>query len=148
MENKRLYGLLCCLHRQMRRDNHKLFAEYGITHVQMHAMVFIQCETEEGRSVCQRDIEKQVNLRASAMSTMLSNLEKNGLIVRTVSEDDARTKFVNLTEKGKDLCLKNKLLMEKCDGIVQSALTEEEQETFKNLLLKIMAENEKEDKND
>ncbi|MDE7439937.1 MAG: winged helix DNA-binding protein [Clostridia bacterium] len=148
MENKRLYGLLCCLHRQMSRDNHKLFSEYGITHVQMHAMVFIQRETMEGRRVCQKDIEKQVYLRASAMSTMLTNLEKSGFIVRTVSEGDARTKYVTLTEKGKNVCLKNKLFMEKCDGIVQSALTEEEQETFKNLLLKIMAETEKEVKND
>ena len=139
MENKRLYGLLCCLHRQMRRDNNKLFAEYGITPVQMHAMVFIKCETDEGRCVCQKDIEKQVNLRPSAMSTMLTNLEKRGFIVRTVSDGDARTKYVTLTVKGKDLCLKDKLLMEKCDKIVQSALSEEEQETFKNLLLKIMA---------
>ena len=148
MENKRLYGLLCRLHRQMRRDNQKLFAEYGISHVQMHAMVFIKIETDEGRKVCQKDIEKQVNLRPSAMSTMLTNLENRGFIVRTVSGGDARTKYVNLTEKGKDLCLKDKLLMDKCDGIVESALTEEEQETFKNLLLKIMAETDREVKND
>ena len=139
MENQRLYGLLCCLHRQMRRDNHKLFAEYGITHVQMHAMIFIQCESNEGKSVCQKDIEKQVNLRPSAMSTMLTNLEKRGFLIRTVSDDDARTKCVRLTEKGKNVCLKDKLLMDKCDTIVQTALTEDEQEIFKNLLLKIMA---------
>ncbi len=148
MENKRLYGLLCCLHRQMSRDNHKLFSEYGITHVQMHALGFIRYENDEGRRVCQKDIEKHVNLRASAMSTMLTNLEKSGFIVRTVAEDDARTKYVELTEKGKNVCLKNKLFMDKCDEIVQSALTEEEQEAFKNLLLKIMAETEREVKND
>ena len=147
MENKRLYGLLCCLHRQMRRDNQKLFAEYGISHVQMHAMVFIKIETDEGRNVCQKDIERQVSLRPSATSTMLTNLEKRGFIVRTVSGGDARTKYLSLTEKGKDLCLKDKLLMDKCDRIVESALTEEEQETFKNLLLKIMAEMEREVKN-
>ena len=139
MENKRLYGLLCCLQRQMHRENHKLFSEYGVSHVQMHAMVFIKVENDNGRSVCQKDIEKQVNLRPSATSTMLSNLEKRGFIVRSVADGDARTKYVSLTDKGKDLCLKDKLLMEKCDKTVQSALTEEEQETFKNLLLKIMA---------
>lgn len=148
MENKRLYGLLCCLHRQMSRDNHKLFAEYGISPVQMHALMFIHFETKEGRCVCQRDIEKQVNLRASAVSTMLTNLESSGFILRTVSDGDARTKFVSLTEKGKDLCLKDKQLMDKCDTIVQSALDEDEQENFKNLLLKIMAESQKEVKYD
>ncbi len=147
-ENKRLYGLLSCLHRKMSRENIKLFSEYGITPVQMHAMVFIHCQTRDGKSVCQKDIEKQTNLRPSAISTMITNLEKNGLITRIVCESDARTKNVLLTEKGLDACLKNKELIEKCDGVVQSALTEEEQETFKALLLKIMAESEKEVKND
>lgn len=148
MENKKLYGLLCNVQRQMRRDNHKLFSEYDVSPVQMYALVFVKCETDEGKRVCQKDVEKHVNLRPSAMSTMLSNLENKGLISRTVSEGDARTKYVNLTQKGTDLCLKNKLLMEKCDGIIQTALTEDEQETFKNLLLKIMAEAGKEVKND
>lgn len=148
MENKRLYGLLCCLHRQMSRDNAKLFSEYGISPVQMHSMVFILSETEKGRHVCQKDIEKQMNLRPSAISTMLSNLEKSGLIARNVAKGDARTKYVTLTEEGVSVCIKNKLLMEKSDGIVQSALTDEEQETFKYLLLKIKAETEKEDKHD
>ena len=136
------------MHRQMHRDNHKLFAEYGISHVQMHAMVFIKIETDSGRRVCQKDIEKQVNLRPSAMSTMLTNLEKGGFIVRTVADGDARTKYVSLTDKGKDVCRKDKLLMDKCDEVIQSVLTDAEQETLKTLLLKIMAETDREVKND
>lgn len=139
MENKRLFGLICCLHRQMSRENHKLFCQYGITHIQMWAMVYIKRETDAGKNVCQKDIEKCVNLRPSAMSTMLKNLERSGFLIRTVSSGDARAKYVRLTEKGGGLCLEHKLLMEKSDAIVQSALTEDEQNTFKNLLMKIMA---------
>lgn len=143
MENKRLYGLFCCLHRQMSRESHKLFAENKLSHVQMYAMIFVQCEERDGRKVCQKDIEKHINLRASATSTMLANLEERGFLIRTVSEDDARTKYVTLTDKGKTVCLKNKQFMEACDNLIQSVLTEEEQSVFKNLLLKIMAEAEK-----
>ena len=143
MENKRLYGLICYLQRQMSRENNNLFADYGITPIQLNSLVFVHMQNKSGKSVCQKDIEKYVNLRPSSMSSLLSTLEKGGFITRTVAEGDARTKYVTLTEKGKSLCIKNKLLMEKCDGLIQSALSEEEQETFKNLLKKIITEIEK-----
>ena len=84
MINKRLYGLFCCLHRQMSRNSHKLFKENNLSHVQMYAMIFVECESKEGRRVCQKDIEKHINLRPSATSSMLANLEKKGFITRTV----------------------------------------------------------------
>ena len=127
----------------MSRENNNLFADYGISPIQLNALVFVYFQNKSGKSVCQKDIEKHVNLRPSSMSSLLSTLEKGGFITRTVAEGDARTKYVTLTEKGKSLCMKNKLLMEKCDGLIQSALDEEEQETFKNLLKKIITEIEK-----
>ncbi|MDE6597526.1 MAG: MarR family transcriptional regulator [Clostridia bacterium] len=138
MENKRIFGLMCYLNRQLTRDNNVTFSEYGITPVQLHAMIFLVRSERQGIKVCQRDIEKQLNLRPSSVSTLLSNLEKGGFITRTVSDDDARTKFIELTEKGKCVCRKDKLLMDECDKAIQSVLTEEEQETFKGLLTKII----------
>lgn len=146
MENKRLFGRICYLQRQMKRDNNYLFAEYGLTSVHMHALTFVHIQTLEGKRVCQKDIEKHVNLRASSVSTLLSNLEKSGFITRTVADGDARTKYVKLTEKGVQVCIKNKQLIDECDGVIQSALTEEEQETFNNLLNKIIAKIEKPEK--
>ena len=138
MENKRLFGKMCYLHRQMCRDNNQLFAEYGVTPVQMHALIFIHRQTKSGEKVCQKDVEKVVNLRPSSVSTLLSNLEKEGFLVRTVSEGDARTKYLELTEKGKYVCIKDKLFMESCDGAIQTALTEGEQQEFDRLLQKII----------
>ena len=138
MENKRLFGKMCYLHRQMCRDNNQLFAEYGVTPVQMHALIFIHRSTKAGQKVCQKDVEKVVNLRPSSVSTLLSNLEKEGFLVRTVSEGDARTKYLELTEKGKYVCIKDKLFMESCDGAIQTALTEGEQQEFDRLLQKII----------
>ena len=130
----------------MSRENNYMFSEYGITPIQMHVLIFVHKSVNEGKSVCQKDIEKYINLRASSVSSLVGTLEKTGLIMRTVSEGDARTKFVTLTEKGTDVCIKNKLLMEKCDALVQSALTDEEQEIFNSLLNKILAEIQKQEK--
>lgn len=137
MENKKLFGLLCYLHRQMSRENNALFADYGITPVQMQTLVFVAVHTGRGENVCQRDIEKYVNLRASSVSTLINILESNGFVSRVTAED-ARVKYVTLTKKGVAVCNKNKALMENCDAVIQSALSDEEQKTFKNLLLKII----------
>lgn len=138
MENKRLFGKLCYLHREMCRENNVLFAENGISPVQLHAMIFIHKSMNSGERVCQKDVEKHVNLRASSVSSLLSNLERGGFLVRKIAEGDARTKYIELTEKGKEICIKNKLLVDKCDGVIQTALTEEEQTEFEILLNKIL----------
>ncbi len=140
MENKKLFGLVCYLHRQMSRENNALFADYGITPVQMQTLVFVTLHTEKGEKVCQRDIENYINLRASSVSTLLNTLENGGFVNRETSDGDARTKYVSLTEKGYGVCNKNRTLMENCDAVIQSALSEEEQKIFKNLLLKVIEE--------
>ena len=137
-ENKRLFGKLCYLHRQMCRENNQLFTEYGVTPVQMHALIFIHKSVKAGQRVCQKDVEKQINLRPSSVSTLISNLEKDGFLVRTVSDGDARSKDLEITEKGKYVCIKDKLFMDSCDSAIQNALTEDEQEVFEKLLQKII----------
>ncbi len=138
MENKRLFGKICYLHRHMRRENNALFSEYGVTPIQMSALAFIHKSEQKGERVCQKDIERFVNLRASSVSTLLCNLERDGFLTRSFSDGDARSKSLCLTEKGKEVCEKDKLFMEKCDGIIQSSLTEDEQKELDRLLSKII----------
>lgn len=70
----------------------------------------------------------------------MNTLENGGFVNRETSDGDARTKYVSLTEKGYGVCNKNRTLMENCDAVIQSALSEEEQKIFKNLLLKVIEE--------
>ena len=89
----------------MSRENNFLFAGYGITPVQMDALVFVLRRTRQGEKVCQKDIEKHVNLRAFFLfRTLLTTLEKKGYLVRNVADGDARTKYITLTERGNVLC--------------------------------------------
>ncbi len=145
MENKKLFGLICYLQRQMRRENNNLFADYGITPIQLDSLVYVYVQNKSGKNVCQKGIEKYVNLRPSSTSSLLNTLEKSGFIKRTVAEDDARTKYVTLTEKGESLCVRNKMLVDKCDAVIQCALSEAEQATLKNLLKKIITEIDKQE---
>ena len=60
MDSKRLFGKMCFLHRQLSRENIKLYAEAGVTPVQMHTLAFLDGSSKSGRRVCQKDIEKTI----------------------------------------------------------------------------------------
>ena len=139
MENKRLFGKICFLQRQLYRESNRELAEQGITPVKLQALIYIIKSEHSGNKVCQKDVEKQLNLRPSSVSSLLKSLEKEGYITRTFQDGDARTKYLELTDKGTKLCAKNKLFMEKCDEAVQSALSEKEQDELQKLLEKIIA---------
>lgn len=138
MENKRLFGKICYVHRQMLRENNKIPFKYGVTPVQLRTLVFVHVQSLNGVKVCQKDIENHLNLRPSSVSSLISNLENDGFLVRSTDEDNARKKHIELTEKGKEVYKEDKKMMDECDGIVQSALSEEEQSEFAVLLDKIV----------
>ena len=137
MENRRLFGLMCYVNREMERRNSENLSSFGISGAQLQTLVYVHRCTLRGEKVCQRDVERELNLRASSVSTLLAGLTSRGYVTRAFAEGDARTKFIELTPKGEQLCLKNRELMDKCDAIIQDALTEEEQVQFKELLIKI-----------
>ena len=137
MENRRLFGLMCYVNREMERRNNENLSSFGISGAQLQTLVYVHRCTLRGEKVCQRDVERELNLRASSVSTLLAGLTSCGYVTRAFAEGDARTKFIELTPKGEQLCLKNRELMDKCDAIIQDALTEEEQVQFKELLIKI-----------
>lgn len=139
VENQRLFGAICSLHRAIVRSNDINLSEYGISSVQLHALVFIRIKSLHGEQVCQRDIERATGLRPSSVSSMLSNLQRGGFLTRTSPIDDARTKYIALTDKGVELCEKNRELMDKCDERICAALSSEEQHTFISLINKVLA---------
>ena len=66
-----------------------------------HIIGFIYENRE--KDLFQKDIEKKFNIRPSTASNMLRTMEKNGLIERRASKDDARLKRVVLTKKSLDI---------------------------------------------
>ncbi|WP_406165509.1 MarR family winged helix-turn-helix transcriptional regulator [Streptomyces sp. NBC_00996] len=59
--------------------------------------------TESGEQCRVQNIAGQVHLSQSALSRLIGRLEKDGLVERTVCQEDRRGVWVALTEKGRDL---------------------------------------------
>src|SRR3954467_1951696 len=59
--------------------------------------------TEPGEHCRVQNIAGRVHLSQSALSRLIGRLEKDGLVERTVCQEDRRGVWVALTEKGRDL---------------------------------------------
>lgn len=87
--------------------------------------------------IFQKDIEELLKIRRSTATGMLNTLEKKGLIRRKPVSYDARLKKLEITPEG--ILFSNKAVecIYDVENQVRSGLTDEELETFFNLLSKI-----------
>ena len=69
----------------------------GLTPSQCRIMGFIM--DNGGRSVYQKDIEAEFNIRRSTATRLLQSMEHKDLIMREPEENDGRLKRIRLTEK-------------------------------------------------
>ena len=77
-------------------------AQYGLTGVQARILGFIYHKSNK-RDIFQRDIEEELDIRRSSVTSVLQLMEKNGFIKRVSVSEDARLKKIILTEKGLDV---------------------------------------------
>ncbi|MDD6728940.1 MAG: MarR family transcriptional regulator [Eubacteriales bacterium] len=87
------------IHKRIYPDN--LSSEYGF-------IIAYLCENE-GKNIYQRDVEKAFKMSRSTVSTILKELEREGLVERKSVITDARLKKVVATEAAKlinDACQK------------------------------------------
>ena len=75
----------------------------GLTPSQCRIMGFIM--DNGGRSVYQKDIEAEFNIRRSTATRLLQSMEHKDLIMREPEENDGRLKRIRLTEKAAERSL-------------------------------------------
>lgn len=80
----------------------ELLAPYNITSQQARVLGFIRMCHEQHGIVCQRDLEAGFGLQSSSITSLIKGLEKRGYVQREPGAQDARTKLLSLTNKGKE----------------------------------------------
>ncbi|EHJ00893.1 regulatory protein MarR [Clostridium sp. DL-VIII] len=87
------------LAKRIHRKIDKEASQYGITGVQGRILGFIYFKSKE-RDIFQKDIEEELDIRRSSVTSVLQLMEKNGFVDRVSVSEDARLKKIILTEKG------------------------------------------------
>lgn len=90
-----------------------------------------------GKDVFQKDIESAFRISRSTTSSMLTLMEKKGLITRESVDYDARLKKLGLTQSAVDMHLSNIENIKKIDDIVENAITADEKAALMQIIDKI-----------
>lgn len=113
-------------------------AGYDVTPVQTQALMYLACR-QRNRETSQRDLERELHLKASTVNGIVGRLEEKGYISRRTSPYDGRIRLVNLTETGRSKVGDFRAALEETERRFTAGLTDRERETLGALLERIIA---------
>lgn len=91
------------------------------------------------KKLTMNNLSKGMNLDSSAVSTLISRMEKKSLVKRTHGTKDRRTVYVQLTKSGKELRDELRKKTGELTNNIAEDITEEDIQTLKNIVKKIAA---------
>lgn len=129
---------------RLRRRSQKAQETIGITGAKGNILDYILTESEK-RSVYQKDIEKEFDLRPSTATEVLKNLEKEELIVRVPDKQDGRYKKIVFTKKAEEIRSVLRREIQRSESILLRGITGEEQDIFMKITKKMLENLEQEE---
>ena len=102
----------------------------------MHAKIIMSIYNNE-ELLCQKDLESSMSCNKSTMSSIVSTMEKNGLLIRQTSEQDSRINFLVLTDKGLEMVAFLKKDRNYTEKIMMDGITDNEYLIFTQVVDKI-----------
>lgn len=110
----------------------------GLTHPQYVVLASLGYLAQTSDKVNQVDIARNSSIDVMTVSTILRNLERDGLVTRKTSPDDQRAKTVRMTRSGRSSLKRALPLVEGIDADFFSALGTDEA-IFNEMLLRLAA---------
>lgn len=118
-------------------------SKYNVTPVQSHTLLYLSKICGE-REVMQRDLERELHLKASTVNGIVDRLEEKGFITRRQSEEDGRRRLISLTAQGQAVTETFRTALEETDRAFCAVLSPEEQEQLRNMLTRLIVNLEEE----
>lgn len=106
------------------------FVGSGVSRVQWIAMYYV----ERCPSITQRQLAERMNLKESTVVRLLDRMEKEDMLHRSCSGTDRRVRYLELTDKGRELCGRLTGSAEQFKDDAIRGIGEEELEIFKKVL--------------
>ena len=103
----------------------------------MHHWIIGFLYDRQDEDIFQRDVEAEFKISRSTTSSMLTLMEKKGLVVRQSVPGDARLKKLTLTERAKNLHVQHMHKIAEFDRTINGAITAEEKRELLRILGKL-----------
>ena len=131
-----------CAHLARERMDARM-SRFGMTPAQTHVLRYLR---QSGGQMPQRELLDSLKVKPSTVNGILDRMEEKGLVERTVSGTDARQRLVALTPAGLEREAEVKQSFLEAEALIARGLTEEETETLRALLERVI-HNLEEDRN-
>ena len=131
-----------CAHLARERMDARM-SRFGMTPAQTHVLRFLRLN---GGQMPQRELLENLKVKPSTVNGILDRMEEKGLVERSVSGTDARQRVVALTPAGVEREAQAKKSFLEAEALIARGLTEEETETLRSLLERVI-HNLEEDRN-
>lgn len=105
----------------------------------MHHWIIGYLYRNQDKDIFQRDVEAEFRISRSTTSSMLTLMEKKGLVTRNSVPGDARLKKLTLTERAMQMHQQHMETIDRFDGVINSAITDDEKEELLRILGKLSA---------
>ena len=115
----------------------RLREKYNVTAAQSHTLLYLAGRSG-GREVMQRDLERELHLKASTVNGIVDRLEEKGYILRRQSREDGRRRMLSLTEAGQAITEAFRAALEDTDRVFCGVLTPEEQVQLRDMLSRLI----------
>lgn len=139
MKNNDIGFYLRKLNNHIQKRSHSFYNRKEINECSLSNLWVIDYLTDNSdKDIYQKDIETEFSINRATASKMLTLMEEKNFITRIPCEEDGRLKKVKVLPEGeklKSICLAIRKEMEK---ELSFSLTQEEVETLKNILKKMI----------
>lgn len=98
-EAKTIHGI-SAVNSRIRRKNARISSSKAYSPAESKVIIFLMDHRD--RQICQKDIEKELGIRAATATQMLQKMESKGLLTRRTSVYDGRKKIIELTSEVMD----------------------------------------------
>ncbi|RCX17719.1 DNA-binding MarR family transcriptional regulator [Fontibacillus phaseoli] len=120
---------------KLKRKADEKINELGLNAQQGRMISYIHEHQDKG--LIQNDLAEAFNRRGASITSMLQGLEKKGYIERKIPADNERQKNIYVLPKGAELIDAFEHAFGSVEKDITESLTEEEQQTLKELLIKV-----------
>ena len=106
---------------------------YQVTPVQSFALIYLH--HQEGVSeVTQRDLERELRLKAPTVNGIVDRMAEKGLITRTTSRTDGRCRVLELSGKGREAVESFQTAARRSDELIRGELSDQEEQLLRDML--------------
>ena len=123
-----------CAHLTRERMDARM-SRFVMTPAQTHVLRFLRLN---GGQMPQRELLENLKVKPSTVNGILDRMEEKGLVERSVSGTDARQRVIALTPAGEEREAQAKKSFLEAEALIARGLTEEETETLRSLLERVI----------